>query len=91
MRFLAWGEQGLNVLISGVTDLVCLQEYAASDTQAAMLEAYIHSFAVGSVDSHKEGSGHWIKDKGPIVETYVCVHSPHGSIVPTGGIEECSY
>lgn len=50
----------------------CVQEYAASDTQVAMLEAYIHSFAVGSVDSHKEGSRHWIKDKGPIVEMYVC-------------------
>ena len=54
-----------------------LQEYAADDTQVAMLEAYIHSFAVGSVDSHKEGSRHWIKDKGPIVETCVCVFASY--------------
>lgn len=39
------------------------------------MEAYIHSFAVGSVQSHKEGSRHWIRDKGPIVEA--CVRTIH--------------
>lgn len=64
-----------NAVLNGLTHPVCLQECAANDTQAAMLEGYIHSFTVGSVESHKEGSRHWIKDKGPIVETCVCTGS----------------
>ncbi len=36
-----------------------------------MLEAYVRSFQSGCVEEHKEGSRHWIKNKGPIVETCV--------------------
>jgi dipeptidyl-peptidase-3 len=45
--------------------------HAADQTQAAMLEAYATSFREGSIEAHKRGSRHWIRDKGPAVESYI--------------------
>jgi dipeptidyl-peptidase III len=45
--------------------------YVANPTQQQMLEHYAQSFTGGSIDAHKDASRHWIRDKGPAVESYI--------------------
>ena len=50
-------------------ELAKAKEVASNSMETNMLEDYIASFNTGSIKSHKNGSRHWIKNKGPIVET----------------------
>jgi len=61
---------------NGLLDLVNKQlnqagPYSANEHEKQMLSCYEQCFSKGSLDAHKDGSRHWIKNKGPAVETYI--------------------
>lgn len=47
------------------------KKHTANDHQLKMTEGYIESFKSGSIKQHKEASTHWVKDVGPVVESYI--------------------
>ncbi|TBU39191.1 aflatoxin-detoxifizyme [Dichomitus squalens] len=47
------------------------KKYAANDHQVGFLEKYIESFRTGSIEAHIKGSEHWVRDVGPVVESYI--------------------
>ncbi|KIY70973.1 aflatoxin-detoxifizyme [Cylindrobasidium torrendii FP15055 ss-10] len=47
------------------------KKYTAHGGQTKMLELYIESFKTGSVQAHIDGSTEWVKDIGPVVESYI--------------------
>jgi dipeptidyl-peptidase-3 len=46
-------------------------KYAAGETQENMVKKYIEHFESGDIDAHKDSQRHWVKDKGPVVESNI--------------------
>ncbi|KAG8808231.1 hypothetical protein FRC17_004046, partial [Serendipita sp. 399] len=47
------------------------KDHGANTHQVSAIEGYIKSFQTGDIPHHKEGSVHWVKDVGPVVESYI--------------------
>lgn len=54
-----------------VENLEKAKENALNENEASMIREYIRCFTTGDLEAHKNGSRFWIRDKGPIVESYI--------------------
>lgn len=46
-------------------------KYAGDKNRQGMLVDYERCFATGDIEAHKDGSRKWVKDQGPVVESYI--------------------
>ncbi|KAF9482745.1 aflatoxin-detoxifizyme [Pholiota conissans] len=60
-----------DVLTKVVDALRDAKKFTANENQTNMIDAYIRSFTTGSIQYHKDGSKWWVKDVGPVVESYI--------------------
>uniref|UniRef100_A0A1X7UQ62 Dipeptidyl peptidase III n=1 Tax=Amphimedon queenslandica TaxID=400682 RepID=A0A1X7UQ62_AMPQE len=61
-----------HTLMKRMTDeLEAAAHHVANRNQKDMIDRYVSSFSRGSVPDHEDASRYWIKDKGPVVETYI--------------------
>ncbi|KAA1471181.1 aflatoxin-detoxifizyme [Dentipellis sp. KUC8613] len=60
--------QSLKKAVDALTEA---KKYAANKNQEDMIDGYIKSFSSGSIEEHKEASKSWVKDVGPVVESYI--------------------
>ncbi|KAJ7449805.1 aflatoxin-detoxifizyme [Mycena latifolia] len=58
-------------LAKAVSYLEEAKKYGQNVNQTNMIEGYIKSFNSGSIQDHKDASTHWVKDVGPVVESYI--------------------
>merc|ERR1719433_1787160 len=54
-----------------VSNLKLAEKYCANDNESQMMREYVKSFSGGSIEDHKNASRFWVKNKGPVVETYI--------------------
>ncbi|GAA5915580.1 hypothetical protein JCM6882_006378 [Rhodosporidiobolus microsporus] len=47
------------------------RKHARDENQTTMLEKYEESFEHGDIEAHKDGSRAWVKDVGPVIESYI--------------------
>jgi len=46
-------------------------KYTANENQTNMIKDYIDHFQTGNIETHKNSQRHWVKDKGPVVESNI--------------------
>ncbi|KAG9699925.1 hypothetical protein KCU95_g1020, partial [Aureobasidium melanogenum] len=57
-----------HILEKVCASLSAASEYAATDSQLAVINDYIRSFTTGSLDAYRDSQKKWVVEKGPVIE-----------------------
>ncbi|KAH3674415.1 hypothetical protein WICMUC_003252 [Wickerhamomyces mucosus] len=60
-----------NEFIKINSHLTKAKQFSANEIQNKMIDSYIESFKIGSIQAHKESQKYWVKDISPIIETNI--------------------